>query len=120
MKNVLKIIYEKIVAHNSDDFSQLTGIFTCVPSNQKLPYIVITIVKANNISNFVEEIFLYDIKISVYTENNSNIFLLNVLNEIRDTIFDCEDFINIKEIETNIENQSNDILCGNIIFNIVY
>ncbi|MDR3289744.1 MAG: hypothetical protein LBT02_00470 [Rickettsiales bacterium] len=117
MTDIQKTIYDILIEQNSGNFIQLSGIFSCTPANTNFPHMVVAIKEMKDISNFTERISSCILEIKIYSEANSRIFMLSIIQEI-ENLLNIEIFKSIKEISVNIDNDGG-ILCGKIIYNII-
>jgi hypothetical protein len=101
MINLQKNIYECLASCSSTNFSRLSGIFSHVDKNTPFPHILVGISGSKNLSNFAKKIFCYTLKIDVFDKSSSNLFVMEILDEIRNAI--VIDAVSIKENPCKIE-----------------
>ena len=123
-----KIVLNCLDNQTSDNFKQLSGIFNYIDKNQKFPYIFYFINNIEDLSTYSKKIYSCDISINVYSKNQSSIYIVKMLEEIKNIFININNFssdkISIIDILINksdiILEENNSIWRGEITFKIIF
>lgn len=106
-----KIVLNCLNNQTSENFKQLSGIFNYIDKNQKFPYIFYFINNIEDLSTYSKKIYSCDISINVYSKNQSSIYVVKMLEEIKNIFIDINNFSSDKiSIIDILINKSNIIL----------
>jgi len=118
INKVQEVLYNTIAEHTSDNFANLSGIFTYLDKNTVLPYIFISMGKVSDLSNFSENIYSYSIFINIFDKNTTNSFAINVMEETKEIFNNTSNFtsdefsvIDIKFTDLFIERETSSDIC---------
>ena len=123
-----KIVLNCLNNQTSENFKQLSGIFNYIDKNQKFPYIFYFINNIEDLSAYSKKIYSCDISINVYSKNQSSIYVVKMLEEIKNIFIDINNFssdrISIIDILINKSNiileENNSIWRGEINSKIIF
>ena len=123
-----KIVLNCLDNQTSDNFKQLSGIFNYIDKNQKFPYIFYFINNIEDLSTYSKKIYSCDISINVYSKNQSSIYIVKMLEEIKNIFININNFssdkISIIDILINksdiILEENNSIWRGEITSKIIF
>lgn len=123
-----KIVLNCLNNQNSENFKQLSGIFNYIDKNQKFPYIFYFINNIEDLSTYSKKIYSCDISINVYSKNQSSIYIVKILEEIKNIFVNINNFssdkISIIDILINksdiILEENNSIWRCEITFKIIF
>ena len=123
-----KIVLNCLNNQTSENFKQLSGIFNYIDKNQKFPYIFYFINNIEDLSTYSKKIYSCDISINVYSKNQSSIYIVKMLEEIKNIFVNINNFssdkISIIDILINksdiILEENNSIWGGEITFKIIF
>ena len=123
-----KIVLNCLDNQTSDNFKQLSGIFNYIDKNQKFPYIFYFINNIEDLSTYSKKIYSCDISINIYSKNQSSIYIVKMLEEIKNIFININNFssdkISIIDILINksdiILEENNSIWRGEITFKIIF
>ena len=123
-----KIVLNCLNNQTSENFKQLSGIFNYIDKNQKFPYIFYFINNIEDLSTYSKKIYSCDISINVYSKNQSSIYIVKMLEEIKNIFININNFssdkISIIDILINksdiILEENNSIWRGEITFKIIF
>ena len=123
-----KIVLNCLNNQTSENFKQLSGIFNYIDKNQKFPYIFYFINNIEDLSTYSKKIYSCDISINVYSKNQSSIYIVKILEEIKNIFVNINNFssdkISIIDILINksdiILEENNSIWRGEITFKIIF
>ena len=123
-----KIVLNCLNNQTSENFKQLSGIFNYIDKNQKFPYIFYFINNIEDLSTYSKKIYSCDISINVYSKNQSSIYIVKMLEEIKNIFVNINNFnsdkISIIDILINksdiILEENNSIWRGEITFKIIF
>ena len=123
-----KIVLNCLNNQTSENFKQLSGIFNYIDKNQKFPYIFYFINNIEDLSTYSKKIYSCDISINIYSTNQSSIYIVKMLEEIKNIFVNINNFssdkISIIDILINksdiILEENNSIWRGEITFKIIF
>ena len=123
-----KIVLNCLNNQTSDNFKQLSGIFNYIDKNQKFPYIFYFIHNIEDLSTYSKKIYSCDISINIYSKNQSSIYIVKMLEEIKNIFVNINNFssdkISIIDILINksdiILEENNSIWRGEITSKIIF
>lgn len=123
-----KIVLNCLNNQTSENFKQLSGIFNYIDKNQKFPYIFYFINNIEDLSTYSKKIYSCDISINIYSKNQSSIYIVKMLEEIKNIFANINNFnsdkISIIDILINksdiILEENNSIWRGEITFKIIF
>lgn len=123
-----KIVLNCLNNQTSENFKQLSGIFNYIDKNQKFPYIFYFINNIEDLSTYSKKIYSCDISINVYSKNQSSIYIVKMLEEIKNIFVNINNFssdkISIIDILINksdiILEENNSIWRGEITSKIIF
>ena len=123
-----KIVLNCLNNQTSDNFKQLSGIFNYIDKNQKFPYIFYFINNIEDLSTYSKKIYSCDISINIYSKNQSSIYIVKMLEEIKNIFVNINNFssdkISIIDILINksdiILEENNSIWRGEITSKIIF
>lgn len=123
-----KIVLNCLNNQTSENFKQLSGIFNYIDKNQKFPYIFYFINNIEDLSTYSKKIYSCDILINVYSKNQSSIYIVKMLEEIKNIFININNFssdkISIIDILINksdiILEENNSIWRGEITSKIIF
>ena len=123
-----KIVLNCLNNQTSENFKQLSGIFNYIDKNQKFPYIFYFINNIEDLSTYSKKIYSCDISINIYSKNQSSIYIVKMLEEIKNIFVNINNFssdkISIIDILINksdiILEENNSIWRGEITFKIIF
>lgn len=123
-----KIVLNCLNNQTSENFKQLSGIFNYIDKNQKFPYIFYFINNIEDLSTYSKKIYSCDILINVYSKNQSSIYIVKMLEEIKNIFVNINNFssdkISIIDILINksdiILEENNSIWRGEITSKIIF
>ncbi len=123
-----KIVLNCLNNQTSENFKQLSGIFNYIDKNQKFPYIFYFINNIEDLSTYSKKIYSCDISINIYSKNQSSIYIVKMLEEIKNIFVNINNFssdkISIIDILTNksdiILEENNSIWRGEITSKIIF
>ena len=123
-----KIILNCLNNQTSENFKQLSGIFNYIDKNQKFPYIFYFINNIEDLSTYSKKIYSCDISINIYSKNQSSIYIVKMLEEIKNIFVNINNFssdkISIIDILINksdiILEENNSIWRGEITSKIIF
>lgn len=123
-----KIVLNCLNNQTSENFKQLSGIFNYIDKNQKFPYIFYFINNIEDLSTYSKKIYSCDISINIYSKNQSSIYIVKILEEIKNIFVNINNFssdkISIIDILINksdiILEENNSIWRGEITFKIIF
>ena len=123
-----KIVLNCLNNQNSENFKQLSGIFNYIDKNQKFPYIFYFINNIEDLSTYSKKIYSCDISINIYSKNQSSIYIVKMLEEIKNIFVNINNFssdkISIIDILINksdiILEENNSIWRSEITFKIIF
>lgn len=91
-----KIVLNCLNNQTSENFKQLSGIFNYIDKNQKFPYIFYFINNIEDLSTYSKKIYSCDISINIYSKNQSSIYIVKMLEEIKNIFVNINNFISDK------------------------
>ena len=123
-----KIVLNCLNNRTSENFKQLSGISNYIHKNQKFPYIFYFINNIEDLSTYSKKIYSCDISINVYSKNQSSIYIVKILEEIKNIFVNINNFssdkISIIDILINksdiILEENNSIWRGEITSKIIF
>ena len=123
-----KIVLNCLNNQTSENFKQLNGIFNYIDKNQKFPYIFYFINNIEDLSTYSKKIYSCDISINIYSKNQSSIYIVKMLEEIKNIFVNINNFssdkISIIDILINksyiILEENNSIWRGEITSKIIF
>ena len=123
-----KIVLNCLNNLTSENFKQLSGIFNYIDKNQKFPYIFYFINNIEDLSTYSKKIYSCDISINIYSKNQSSIYIVKMLEEIKNIFVNINNFssdkISIIDILINksdiILEENNSIWRGEITSKIIF
>lgn len=123
-----KIVLNCLNNQTSENFKQLSGIFNYIDKNQKFPYIFYFINNIEDLSTYSKKIYSCDISINIYSKNQSSIYIVKMLEEIKNIFVNINNFssdkISIIDILINksdiILEENNSIWRGEITSKIIF
>lgn len=123
-----KIVLNCLNNQTSENFKQLSGIFNYIDKNQKFPYIFYFINNIEDLSTYSKKIYSCDISINIYSKNQSSIYIVKMLEEIKNVFVNVNNFssnkISIIDILVNksdiILEENNSIWRGEMTFKIIF
>lgn len=127
INKVQKSIYDCLISQTGTNFLNLSGIYTYVEKNSEFPYVFISTNKVENLSTFSKEIYGYSIELNIFDKNTSNVYLLELAEDIKSIFSNISNFttnnydildIKFKEINVGLE-KDNTIWKSQIIFDFI-
>ena len=123
-----KIVLIFLNNQTSENFKQLSSIFNYIDKNQKFPYIFYFIYNIEDLSTYSKKIYSCDISINIYSKNQSSIYIVKMLEEIKNIFVNINNFnsdkISIIDILINksdiILEENNSIWRGEITSKIIF
>lgn len=123
-----KIVLNCLNNQTSENFKQLSGIFNYIDKNQKFPYIFYFINNIEDLSTYSKKIYSCVISINIYSKNQSSIYIVKILEEIKNIFVNINNFssdkISIIDIWINksdiILEENNSIWRGEITSKIIF
>ena len=123
-----KIVLNCLNNQTSENFKQLSGIFNYIDKNQKFPYIFYFINNIEDLSTYSKKIYSCDISINIYSKNQSSIYIVKMLEEIKNIFVNINNFssdkISIIDILINksdiILEENNSIWRGEMTSKIIF